>query len=290
MKNISTFAFLFLMIASGCAKGSPSSDMKDISVYSTSSLSIISFDGMIDGMKNSDVIFFGERHDDTFSHGMELEIFKKLHKKYKNIVLGMEMFERDVQAVLDSFMNGRIDDSAFMQRARAWNNYKTDYAPLVIYAKENGIDVFAANIPRSLASIVAKSGEDSLLSIESVKDLFNKPSLNTDDYKKLFFDFMKSAMPDGSGMSHMTNLEDLFMSQLYKDATMANSINNTLKKNEGAKVFFLCGEFHSNYRLGTVEQLSILNPSLSSSTVAVEDSMETADIYKADFLILKKGI
>lgn len=290
MKNLYLFFFILLLLPWGCAKNPSNGIEQNISVYSTSEMSVISTETMIERFSDRDVVFFGERHDDSFSHGMELEIFKRMHKKYKNVLLGMEMFEKDVQAVLDSFMSGKIDDSVFMERARAWNNYRTDYAPLVIYAKEKGIKVFGANIPRSLASIIAKSGEDSLLSMESAKGLFSKPDLNTDDYKKLFFDFMKSAMPDGSAMSHMTNLEDLFLSQLYKDATMANSINNALKQNSGAKVFFLCGEFHSNYKLGTVEQLETVNPEISYSTIAVEDSLETADIYKADYLIFRKKI
>jgi len=287
MKKIYIMLILSIVIVFGCFKNFNHSDIDEFSVYSTSSISNTTLNDMVLKMQDSDVIFFGERHDDSFTHALELSVFKKLCSKYKNVALGMEMFEKDVQNIVDSFLNGEIPENDFIVKSRAWNNYRTDYAPLVVYAKRNGIRVFAANIPRSLASIVAKNGEDSLFSVDSFKSFFNKPVLKKDDYKKLFIDFMASMMPSGNSMSHMTNMDNLFMSQLYKDATMAHSINNIIKDNRTEKVFFLCGEFHSNYRLGTVEQLSIIDTALTITTIAVEDSMETADFYKADYLIIK---
>jgi len=290
MKKILFMLILSIASVLGCSKNFKHTDIDNFSVYSAQSMSKTTINGIVNAMQDADVIFIGERHDDSFTHALELSVFKKIFSKYKNVALGMEMFEKDVQSVIDSFLNGEMRENDFISRSRAWNNYKTDYAPLIIFAKKQGIHVFAANIPRNLASIVAKNGEDSLLSIESFKSFFNKPILKSDDYRKLFINFMSSMMPQENSMSHMTNMDNLFMSQLYKDATMAHSINSALKEFKTAKVFFLCGEFHSNYHLGTVEQLLILNPNLKLITVAVEDSIETADFYKADYLIIKGKI
>ena len=42
--------------------------------------------------------------------------------------------------------------------ARLWNNFKTDYKPLVDFAKDNNLKFIATNIPRRFASLVFKGG------------------------------------------------------------------------------------------------------------------------------------
>ncbi len=72
----------------------------------------------------------------------------------------MEMFERDVQIVLDEYLKNYISESHFISSSRAWGNYKTDYRPLVEFAKQNKIDVVAANAPRRYVNMVSRLGKD----------------------------------------------------------------------------------------------------------------------------------
>jgi uncharacterized iron-regulated protein len=48
----------------------------------------------INSSQKSDVFLFGEYHDNSFAHWLELEITKDLSEK-RNLVLGAEMLEAD---------------------------------------------------------------------------------------------------------------------------------------------------------------------------------------------------
>ena len=63
-----------------------------------------SFEVLID----FDIIFVGEIHDSRFAHKAELTLLTGLSKRDPNLVLALEMFERDVQDILDGYNSGRI--------------------------------------------------------------------------------------------------------------------------------------------------------------------------------------
>src|SRR5690554_7577260 len=83
-------------------------------------------------------------------------------------MIGAEMFERDQADILQNYVKGSLDEKEFEKEMRLWNNYKTDYKPLLNFAKENNIDYIATNIPRRYASLLYKQGTEALdtLSIE----------------------------------------------------------------------------------------------------------------------------
>ena len=93
------------------------------------------------------MVFFGEEHNDPTGHQLEIEILRMLHHKNgEKQALSMEMFETDVQLVLNEYLQNLIREKNFVKEARAWNNY-TDYKPLIEYSREQGIQVIAANSP-----------------------------------------------------------------------------------------------------------------------------------------------
>src|SRR4051794_31935125 len=106
------------------------------------------------------VTFVGEEHDDPVAHYLELEVFKALPAG--KTMLAMEMFERDVQSVLDEYLTGIITEEHLVASGRAWPGYKTDYRPMVDHAKENHIRVIASNAPRRYVNRVSRLGKESL--------------------------------------------------------------------------------------------------------------------------------
>ena len=99
-----------------------------------------SFGDMIEAMAQSDVIFFGEYHNSSVVHWLERVVFTSLADRLDNkLTLGMEMFEADTQLKVDEYMAGLISEERFLAETYLWDNYKTDYAPVVKCAKERGI-------------------------------------------------------------------------------------------------------------------------------------------------------
>jgi uncharacterized iron-regulated protein len=210
------------------------------------------------------VLFFGEEHNDSAGHFMEKEIFNALQKQYGGkLVLSMEMFETDCQLVLNEYLNGFISEERMIKEARAWSNYK-DYKPAVEIAKQNKLDVIAANPPRRYVNMVSRKGMKSLDSLPKSSKRF-LPRLpydtSTGSYREKFMDFMKGGSP-GTGNAR------IFYSQSLWDAGMSNSIYNYWKKNKDKKIFHMVGRFHCDEKLGTAEQLQNRNAKLKISTIS----------------------
>ena len=117
-------------------------------VFDSNRKAFTDFESMLADLSYADVVFVGEQHDDPNTHRLELAVLDGLARRRGNIILSLEMFERDVQAVLDDYLADRMTEEAFLKASRPWPRYQTDYRPLVEFAKRRGWSVVAANVPR----------------------------------------------------------------------------------------------------------------------------------------------
>ncbi len=109
---------------------------KNYRLYSMKLGKEVSMKDIAEDMKNYDVVFYGEEHNDSVTHYAEKTLFKTLYDKYNSaITLSMEMFERDEQEVMNEYLGGFIREKEFKHDARVWSNYR-DYRPMVELAKE----------------------------------------------------------------------------------------------------------------------------------------------------------
>ncbi len=210
---------------------------------------------IIEAAGQNDVIFLGEQHDDATAHALQMQIFKTIVEKYgkqRKIALSLEMFERDVQTVIDEYLNNLITENHFLLSSRPWNNYKQDYRQLVELAKAEKLPVIAANAPRRYINMVSRSGRDALnaLTPEAKKTL---PPLPFNQASEAYANKFKALM-GGSPESSM-GLNNILDSQTLWDAAMAFSVAEFLKRNKNPLVVHLNGSFHTENRLGTAEHL-----------------------------------
>ena len=107
----------------------------DYVLYSVKKGKVVEPSDIIKDMANYNVLFFGEEHNDSIGHRMQTLIFQLLEKEFgKRATLSMEMFDRDVQYIMDEYLQGRIKEYYFNKDSRQWQNYK-DYKPMVELAK-----------------------------------------------------------------------------------------------------------------------------------------------------------
>lgn len=247
---------------------------------------------IVGSLSSADVVFLGEMHDDAVGHAVQFEIFKQALEKYsatRRVTLSLEMFERDVQTVMNEYLAGLITENHFLLNSRPWGNYKADYRPLVELAKEKKLDVVAANAPRRYVNMVSRNGRESLsgLSKEAKAWLAPLPYAEASEaYSKKF----KSLM--GASAEAQMGLDKILSSQSLWDATMAHSVAQSLKKNKGSLVIHLNGGFHTENRLGTVEHLSRYSPVAKVIVVTIKYADDFKNFDKAkytglgDFVIL----
>ena len=170
-------------------------DQDDYKIYHAASGEEISLEKMATQLADYDVIFFGEWHDDILLHKLQADILPLLDQN-SDLTISMEMFERDVQPVLDDFLADKITQADFLKQSRAWGNYLTDYKPIIDYAKQNELDVIAANIPRRYASMISKQGVNALdkLSAEEKSYVAKELKALDNQYKKQFMETMAANM------------------------------------------------------------------------------------------------
>lgn len=247
----------------------------------------VSTTNLVDDLSQYDVVLFGEYHNNSIIHWLQLQIVKDLYKaKNGNIILGAEMFERDNQANLNLYLENKIAAKVLKDSVRLWNNYETDYRPLVDFAKENKLKFIASNVPRIYAAKVAKETMKSLdSSTESEKRWFAKLpvslTLDTPAYPE-----MLKMMGEHAGTKAM----NFVAAQALKDATMAESILNNLES--GSTFIHFNGDFHCKEYGGIYWYLKLNKPNLKVVVISVAESnnsnlaFPTKDYIPTDFTLV----
>jgi len=237
----------------------------------------------------ADIVFFGEMHDNPISHWLENDLTRDLYAEKKgSLVLGAEMFETDNQLILNEYITKMIRKKDFEAEAKLWPNYKTDYAPIVDFARENNISFIATNIPRRYAAIVNLKGFAGLDSINAYERALIAPLPIKYDSTVNCYKSIGAAV--GGAMHGSMHIAE---AQAIKDATMAHFI---LKHWESGKVFLhFNGSYHSDNHEGIVWYINQYGkrlpyiPKVVTITCVEQDTI--SDLKKeyegqADFIIV----
>ena len=244
----------------------------------------VDYQKMIEVMSDADVVLFGELHNNSINHWMQLQVTKSLFAKDSTLEIGAEMYESDNQLILDEYMAGQIKQSYFEKEMRMWNNYKTDYKPVLEYAKENNIPFIATNVPRRYAGFVAKKGLEGLVELSDEAKKYFPPLPIPFDTLAPNYDEMMS-MDTGHGMSMDVKF---VQAQAIKDATMAHFIVKNHKP--GNTFIHFQGDFHSKNYGAISWYLNKYQPGLKIITLSTQESetMEFLDEYKklADYILV----
>ena len=229
------------------------------------------YDEMIGDLVQSDMVFFGEYHDNPISHWLQLEMSESFYKiKGDSLFLGAEMFESGNQLVLDEYIEGLYDHSKMTPEiTQLWSNYKTDYKPLIEFAKEKGLRFIATNIPRRYAAMINKMGIEALEKLSP-----DALALIGPDLEKYFDPTVKAyaEMADKMGGHVPENMLNIQTAQAAKDATMAHF--SLLNFNPGDLLFHFEGSYHSNYNQGIIWWINQIQPGLNIKSITTVTEKE----------------
>jgi uncharacterized iron-regulated protein len=220
---------------------------------------------MVKDLSKADMVFFGEQHTNPISHWLQLEVTQSLYESVGDkLILGAEMFENGNQLVMDEYLAGFYDEEKMIpEMTQMWKNYKTDYKPLLDFAKEKKIPFIATNIPRRYAAMINKDGKDALkkLGPEATKmvspDLLKYYDPNVKAYAE---------MKDKMGGHVPKNMDNIQLAQAAKDATMAHFMLKNYKK----PMLFLHyqGSYHSDNDQGIIWWVNKVKPGLDIKSIS----------------------
>jgi uncharacterized iron-regulated protein len=238
--------------------------------------------------QQADVVLVGELHDDEPGHRFKRYLLEALDRgDPRRLELSLEMFEQDVQLVIDEYLAGHINRAHFLASSRPWPNYERDYHSLVEYARANGFPVIAANTPRRYVNIVARGGQEALANLFGQSRAWLPPLPlpgPSDRYRRSFFDRV-AGMHGHGGPSP----ERMFEAQHLWDAGMAHAIAGRLARSEPALVMHVAGSFHVEDDTGIPEMLRSYRPGVRILTIVIRparefESAEHANL--ADFVVI----
>lgn len=240
----------------------------------------VSYNKMVRKLAKADIVLFGELHDNPIAHWLQLKVTTDLNGK-RSLVLGAEMFEADNQVPLNNYLKDKLDYHGLDSQARLWINYKTDYAPLVDFAKTNKLPFIATNIPRRYAILVYKKGFGVLDSLSNQEKIWIAPLPIPFDSELPTYKNILSMMGDHGS-------PQLVMAQAIKDATMAYFIIKNRKNNE--LFLHFNGAYHSDFYEGILWYLKNENTDLNYKTISTvsQDNLKKLlpeNHGKADFII-----
>lgn len=244
----------------------------------------IEYQKMITGLAKADVVLFGEMHDNSINHWLELQVAKDLYAINPKLTLGFEMFEADNQLVLNEYLTGVIEERHLLSEAKVWDNYKNDYKPLIEFCKAHKLNAIATNVPRRYANLVYRKGIEALGTLpeearQHVAPLPIEIDLELPGYKNMISSMGGHGGP-GSG-------ENMARSQAVKDATMAHFIIQNLS--DGIFIHYH-GAYHAQNFEGIYHYLKKAKPNLKIVTVHpvsqdTIDKLNDENKNTADFII-----
>jgi uncharacterized iron-regulated protein len=265
-------------------------------VYDTQRKAFTDFEMMEADLARADVVLLGEQHDDANTHRLETAVLEGLARRRVPVTLSLEMFERDVQPSLDTYVSGTSAEDEFLKGARPWPRYATDYRPLVELAKSQHWPVVAANIPRRIASEIARSGRPAVDSLPAADRHLAANDLQCphDGYFDRFAEQMGGHTAGGSGAAADSSTERYYWAQCVKDETMAESIAAAFAKQEGRPgvIVHVTGAFHSDFGAGTGERVRrrLLGRRVAIVSLVPIESLDDItpagdDLKRADYLV-----
>ena len=302
MKNKRTLFFIVasMLIPSVHFMGQGELTEANFRIIQSSSGRECTLDDIVNDLLNYDVLFFGEEHNDSVGHYLEAKLLGMLQEAFPgNCALSMEMFDRDVQLVMDEYLSGAISERSFKKDARVWSNY-SDYRPMVELAKEKGMHVVCANAAGRYSSMAVSKGMSALKALPAASKM-NFAPLPYDTASGPYHTKLMSVFNEMHGSSNSEPAPDngisavefnLIMGQSLWDATMAWSIASYLKKHKGQKVMQVNGRFHSDEKFAAVTQLLRYNKKLRPLVISCgpEENFRDADVnafrHLGDYIIL----
>ena len=190
-------------------------------IVSMDTATAVSFEELMESLENAKIVYIGERHTNPEHHRIQMQIVRSLWQKHPDLTIGMEMFDRTYQPVLDLWSDGQLDERQFVKRSHWYANWRYDfdlYRDILVFAKENHVPVVALNIPFHIPRKIAAGGVDSLMEDDRKhlpETIDTGIQAHRDYVQKVFQEHLQSGLED---------FEPFYEAQCVWEDVMAESV------------------------------------------------------------------
>lgn len=234
----------------------------------------VSFDQLMTDLDPARVIFVSESHDQIEHHQIQLRILRGLLARGRNVVLGMEMFQRVQQPILDRWTQGEFTDKEFRKEIKWETTWAIDYPlykPLLDEAKDHHLKILGLNVERDLVSQVAQKGIEGL----TPEDRAKLPEMDlSDDEHRAYIRRIFRSHHGGEASA----FDRFYQSQCLWDEGMAEALSDFLRSpdNQDKTVLVLAGTGHIVFDFGIPKRFHRRTP-LPYETIVLKEWRKEPD-------------
>jgi uncharacterized iron-regulated protein len=242
--------------------------------------SLATVDDIISQLTTARIIYVGEQHERFAHHINQLQIIKKMHEAGYTLAVGMEMFQKPFQPVVNEYLAGRIDEHKFVQKSEYFSRWGYDYnlyKPIIDYLKQQNIPLIALNIQGDISRKVAREGLYSLPD-DQKKQLPSAMDFSNEQYRE----DLNNVFTIHTQQKELKDFNYFFQAQTLWDEGMAESAQKFLANNPESKLVILAGNGHVRHKYGIPGRLHRRNH--EPFKVVVQD--EEIEDSIADYVLL----
>ncbi|MEW6593617.1 MAG: ChaN family lipoprotein [Thermodesulfobacteriota bacterium] len=200
---------------------------------------------IMERLRGTRVIYLGETHDKFEDHRLQLRVIRAMHRQWGKLAIGMEMFPRSTQAVLDAFVAGTIDEREFLKKSGYFRNWGFDYRlyrDILIFARENKLPVVALNLDKGITSKVFRNGGLAALTPEEAATIPAERDLTLPGYRERITEVF--AM-HGQHTATPEQANNFLQAQALWDEAMAEAAAEFLRRNPDHRMAMVVGQGHA---------------------------------------------
>jgi uncharacterized iron-regulated protein len=232
-------------------------------------------------LEDKRVVYIGESHDEYAHHLTQLEIIRHLHGVDPQLAIGVEFFQQPFQPALDAYAAGGIDERDMLRATEYFKRWGYDYrlyAPIVRYARDNGLPLIALNASRELVDQVRKSGIDGVEGEDraALPDGIDRGDTAYEQRLKTIFDL--HAHHGGGDFSRFLDV------QLLWDESMAQRAADFLREHPRHRLVVLAGSGHLAFGSGIPGRVNRRVP--VDSAIVINDWPGAIDPALGDYLLM----
>lgn len=208
----------------------------------------VSFEELVADLNHVKVIYIGEKHTEQAHHDIQLKVIKSLFAKDPALSIGMEMFDRSYQAVLDDWFQSDLDEETFLKRSHWYANWRYDfelYRGILDFAKQEKLPLVALNLPFNIPSKIRVGGIDYLSEYERQ---FMPLEIDTTQPKHRAY---AQQVFQAHHFSKKVDFENFYLAQCVWEDTMAESIARSLGDD---RMVVIVGNGHIQFKYGVPER------------------------------------
>ena len=282
--NRLVFAFIFtvfIFILPSCSMKTKTMMRNDPligKIIDTVSQQSIDFESLVDKIREYDVIYLSEKHDNSEHHNIQQKIIKRLVEKGRTPTIAFEFFSMDNTPDLLNFIDaGKVKHSkkaqiiieADLRKKLGWDTQSDTmwqyYYHLLTLARDNNLEAAGIDLAATLKKRITRKGLEGITPIEK-EELF-LTQLSNKAYKAYMISIFKTVH---CGMGNEKMMSRIYDTWISRNDKMAFSITRLHHYGKGPVVVIIGGG-HTEYGLGVIDRVAAINKDIRQVNLALKE-------------------